>query len=166
VDIQLIAVAYQLTKEKLGPDASARLLKTELDADSLKKITVMGTKAGTNVEEGEENVEASEVKGETEAEFPEELVEGSESSSSEQDEGLPEEEEEDDDEEGWITPSNYKEKIKELNASDGTMEDPNESTPVACLTNDFSMQVTRLCFKNPVNIPIRQLNYICFIFRI
>jgi RNA-binding protein NOB1 len=51
-----------------------------------------------------------------------------------------ENEEDDDDESGWITPSNYKQKIKDLQSENGEFQDPDEASKVACLTNDFSMQ--------------------------
>jgi len=111
VDIRLIALAYQITKEELGPDASALQLKTEIDPLSIRKETILPEK------QQQQTVE--EVKEEEE-----------------------DDEDEDDDEGGgdWITPSNYKQKIKELQHENGEFEDVNEETKVACLTNDFSMQ--------------------------
>jgi RNA-binding protein NOB1 len=144
VDIQLIALAYQLTKEKLGPDAHR--LKTELTADSVQKVTVLGA-GGQNFEEkpvGKE--EEGKVKIETEIEnvekdsLDEDAEEDSGEGSDDDEDNGSLEEEEDDDEEGWITPSNYKQKIKEMSAADGQQE-PDQNTVVACLTNDFSMQV-------------------------
>jgi len=86
VDIRLIALAYQITKEELGPDASALQLKTEIDPLSIRKETILPEK------QQQQTVE--EVKEEEE-----------------------DDEDEDDDEGGgdWITPSNYKQKIKEFN---------------------------------------------------
>lgn len=44
----------------------------------------------------------------------------------------------DDDEEGWITPSNIKEKKRMMN---GNQCDEVQHVKVACMTSDFAMQV-------------------------
>ena len=48
--------------------------------------------------------------------------------------------EEDDDDEGWITPSNIKEKRREIDGRSAE-EDEQKHVKVACMTTDFAMQV-------------------------
>ena len=48
--------------------------------------------------------------------------------------------EEDDDDEGWITPSNIKEKRREIEGRSAE-EDEQKHVKVACMTTDFAMQV-------------------------
>ncbi len=136
-----MALAYQLTKEQLGSEASKQLLK--LEPENVKKETVMGSgaslqKKDTEATETNDSIELKSIKvivDESALDFPEEhdVAEGSENEDEE-------EEEENDDEGGWITPSNYKSKLKEM---EGETEPDDESThiPVACLTTDFAMQV-------------------------
>ena len=49
-------------------------------------------------------------------------------------------EDEDDDDEGWITPSNIKEKRREIDGRSAE-EDEQKHVKVACMTTDFAMQV-------------------------
>ena len=69
----------------------------------------------------------------------EEVDETSVSDDGEQD-GDSVEEEEDDDDEGWITPSNIKEKRREIDGRSAE-EDEQKHVKVACMTTDFAMQV-------------------------
>ena len=75
----------------------------------------------------------------------EEVDETSVSDGGEQDGDSVEEEEEeadeeDDDDEGWITPSNIKEKRREIDGRSAE-EDEQKHVRVACMTTDFAMQV-------------------------
>lgn len=134
VDIQVIALAYQITKEQLGPEASSLQLKTELD---VKRLTVLGqgpAASSENKQEHEIDHNISKLDGESESADGETNSEGESS----------QDEDEEDDESGWITPSNYKQKIKELQSENGEFQDLDVETKVACLTNDFSMQVSAM----------------------
>ena len=63
---------------------------------------------------------------------------GEQDGDSVKDEG--EADEEDDDDEGWITPSNLKEKRREIEGRSAE-EDEQKHVKVACMTTDFAMQV-------------------------
>ena len=51
----------------------------------------------------------------------------------------------DDDDDSWITPSNFKEKQKQMLGGKNDNEKP-QFVKVACMTTDFAMQVS--CFPN------------------
>lgn len=166
VDIRIMALSYQLTKEHLGLEATARLLKME--PENVKTVTVMGSgKSPTSnstsepinpdlnlkskdretiPEEFEEfqtenssNGQQVEISSCTETSTHEDKDHESCSESAEDSEEEEVDEEDDDEEGGWITPSNYKNKLKQMeNCVD---MDEKEQIPVACLTTDFAMQV-------------------------
>lgn len=134
-----MALAYQLTKEQLGPEASTQLLK--LEPENVRKETVMGSGASLQ----KKDPEATKTNNSVEQKSVAVIVDESAPSCPEEDDDVEgseheEEEEEDDNEGGWITPSNYKNKLKEM---EGETEPEDETThiPVACLTTDFAMQV-------------------------
>lgn len=135
----------------MGLEATSKLLKTE--PVNVKPVTVMGSgpratpksdENGDKQSTPEENVQEP-VEDKTESKVSEENV--NEEAKEIKGEGSEEDEihneDDEDDDEGWITPSNYKQKLKDL---DGTVEPEEEAEqiPVACLTTDFAMQVTKL----------------------
>jgi len=154
VDIRLMALAYQLTKEHLGLEAAERLLKKEPTVMKTETVLGSGIKKQESDSQGVEkkNLEDEESLKETleeplkTKEEPEKSEEhGSSDDSGNENEDEPEsendgaEEEDDDDDDGWITPSNYKNKIKEMDGV-GDVEEVAEQIPVACVTTDFAMQ--------------------------
>ncbi|ODN04581.1 RNA-binding protein NOB1 [Orchesella cincta] len=141
VDIRLMALAYQLTKEKLGLEAAERLLKKEPEV--MKTETVLGS--GVNNAEKKQDAECQKVVETVELKETCEEPQGNEAghqeddSGDENDEEPASEEDDDDDDDGWITPSNYKNKLKEMEGV-GDVEESAEQIPVACITTDFAMQ--------------------------
>ncbi|CAL8119047.1 unnamed protein product [Orchesella dallaii] len=154
VDIRLMALAYQLTKEHLGLEAADRLLKKE--PELMKTVTVLGSGIKKQVSESQEaekkDLEKASLKetlkepqkDEAEQQKLEEERVASEDSGNENENEVASDEEDiaeddDDDEDGWITPSNYKSKLREMEGG-GEVEEVVEHIPVACVTTDFAMQ--------------------------
>ncbi len=82
----------------------------------------------------QETQQAIESNGAEEAEVANENVEGDDD-----DDATDSGEDGDDDDDGWITPANLNRKKRLMNGDDG--DDQVEKVKVACITNDFAMQV-------------------------
>lgn len=137
VDIRLMALAYQLTKEQLHPEVFASLLK--LEPENAKTQTVMGSGI---TKSDEHKSQLNKVEIDTAADSSTSTVDNPAETHEEKDadDDGDEVEGEDDDGGEWITPNNYKSKLKEM---EGVMDSEDElnQIPVACLTTDFAMQV-------------------------